>query len=129
MNTQAGFVCATIVAVVILGSSAPTTLTAQATDPSTLPLLSSGRLEYVGGFRVPAETVNGLSFLRRSGRRLRPGDQFAVRRQPGPVAEVSIPTPVNSSDVKALPFAKFLQPLTDPTEGRLKELRGRREAG
>jgi len=123
MNKQAGFLCAIVVAVIIVGSKAPTTLRAQVSDPSTLPLVSSGGLEYVGAFRVPAETVNGLSFSY--------GGQ-AVAHDPATnslfisslnsVAEVSIPTPVNSSDVNALPFATFLQPLNDPTEGHLKDV-------
>ena len=123
MNKQAGFLCAIVVAVIIVGSKAPPTLRAQVSDPSTLPRVSSDGLEYVGGFRVPAETVNGLSFSY--------GGQ-AVAHDPATnslfisslnsVAEVSIPTPVNSSDVNALPFATFLQPLNDPTEGHLKDV-------
>jgi len=122
MNKKAGFLCAIVVAGVV-GSKAPTTLVAQVKDPSTLPLLSLSGLEYVGGFRVPAETVNGLSFSY--------GGQ-AVAYDPttdslfisslNSVAEVSIPTPVNSSDVNALPFASFLQPFNDPTEGHLRDV-------
>jgi len=122
MNKKAGFLCAIVVAGVV-GSKAPTTLVAQVRDPSTLPLLSLSGLEYVGGFRVPAETVNGLSFSY--------GGQ-AVAYDPttdslfisslNSVAEVSIPTPVNSSDVNALPFASFLQPFNDPTEGHLRDV-------
>ena len=120
---KADFVCAIAVAVIIFSLRAPTTLTAQAGDPSKLPLLSSGGLEYVGGFRVPAEAVNGLSFLY--------GGQAVAHdaatntlfiSSNNSVAEVSIPTPVDSSDVDALPFASFLQPFNDPTEGHLREV-------
>ena len=123
MSKQAGFLCATIVAVVILGPRALTTLTAQATDPSTLPLVSSSGLEYVGAFRLPAETVNGLSFTYGGqGVAYDPTTNSLFISSQGPVAEVTIPTPVNNSDVKFLPFATFLQPLSDPTEGRLKDV-------
>src|SRR5687768_15042842 len=33
-------------------------VTAQSSDPSALPLLSSDGLQYVGGFRLPAESSN-----------------------------------------------------------------------
>jgi hypothetical protein len=123
MNKHAGILCATIVALVIFGSKALPTLTAQATDPSTLPLLSSAALEYVGGFRVPVETVNGLSFsYGGQGVAHDPATNSLFISSLGSVAEVSIPTPVNSSDVNALPFATFLQPFKDPTEGHLKDV-------
>jgi len=123
MSKPAGFLCATIVAIAIFGRKAPATLTAQATDPSTLPLVSSDGLEYVGGFRVPAETVNGLSYSY-GGQAVAfdPATNSLFISSLNSVGEVSIPTPVKSSDVNALPFAKFLQPLNDPTEGHLKEV-------
>ena len=37
----------------------------------------------------------------------------------GRVAEVTIPTPVNSADVAALPFAEFVQPFADPSDGQM----------
>ena len=98
-------------------------MAAQSSDPSTLPLLSSGGLEYVGGFRLPAETVNGVSFSY-GGQAVAydPSTNSLFISSNGYVAEVSIPTPVNSSDVNAMPFASFLQPFEDPTEGHLRDV-------
>jgi hypothetical protein len=96
---------------------------AQSSDPSTLPLLSSGGLEYVGGFRVPAETVNGVSFSY-GGQAVAydPSTNSLFVSSFGSVAELSIPAAVNSSDVNAMPFASFLQPFSDPTEGHVRDL-------
>ena len=121
MNTQTGFGCATIVfATFILNPKVHTALIAQTSDPSTLPRLTATSLSYVGGFRVPAETLNGLSFSY-GGQAVAfdPETNSLFISSLGSVAEVSIPTPVDSSDVNALPFATFLQPLNDPTEGHL----------
>ena len=96
---------------------------AQASDPSTLPLLSSASLQYLGGFRVPANSANGDTYA---------AGGFAVAFNPvgnslfvssyyGNVAEISIPVPAISSDPEALPIASFLQPFADPTEGRVNE--------
>jgi len=116
------FVCL-VAAVAAIGAMASTTL-AQSTDPSTLPLLTADSLEYVGGFRLPAESVNGDSFSI-GGRAMTfnpAGNSLIVGSRAGRVAEVSIPAPVNSADVNALPFATFLQPFADPTEGRLSQV-------
>jgi len=122
MNKQTGFVCATVV-ILIVFISFLSNVTAQSGDPSTLPLLSSGGLEYLGGFRVPAETVNGLSFSY-GGQAVAfdPATNSLFISSLGNVAEVSIPTPVNSSDPKAMPFARFLQPFSDPTEGHWRDM-------
>jgi hypothetical protein len=104
-------------------SSRPAVVNAQAGDPSTLPLLSSGGLQYLGGFRLPRESSNGDVF---------DGGGFAIAFNPGTnslfvssyygrVAEVSIPTPAISSDPAALPYSTFLQPFADPTEGHINE--------
>ena len=74
-------------------------------------------------FRVPAETVNGMSFSY-GGQAVAydPATNSLFVSSHGYVAEVSIPTPVNSSDVNAMPFATFLQPFDDPTEGHLRDV-------
>ena len=125
MLKQAGIVFATVVtfAVFILIFIFHSDLTAQAGDPSALPLLSSSGLEYVGGFRVPAETANGMSFSY-GGQALAydPSTNSLFISNRNYVAEVSIPAPVNSSDVNAMPFARLLQPFVDPTEGHLRDI-------
>jgi hypothetical protein len=123
MNKPSGLVWAIVPAVIVLGLRSPDTLTAQITDPSTLPLLSSISLEYVGGFRVPAETVKGLNFS--YGGQAVAYDAMTnslyISSQ-NSVAEVSIPSPIDSGDVNDLPFATFLQPFNDPTEGHLRDV-------
>jgi hypothetical protein len=108
---------------VLLSLAGSVTLNGQQAGPSTLPLVSLDSIQYLGGFRLPAQTVNGDSYA---------GGGMAVAFNPagnslfvssyfGNVAEVSIPQPVNSPDPEALPFASFLQPFADPTEGRVHE--------
>lgn len=97
---------------------------AQTSDPSALPRLAFSDLSYVGGFRLPANMANGDSFSF-GGRQLAfnpAGPSLFVGSRAGRVAEVSIPSPVNSSNPAALPFATFLQPFADPTEGRLGQV-------
>jgi len=119
-STKVVLVCLMIFARVLTNSGS---VDAQSSDPSTLPLLSSGGLEYVGGFRVPAETANGMDFSY-GGQAVAydPTTNSLFISNRNYVAEVSIPTPVNSSDVNALPFASFLQPFSDPTEGHLRDV-------
>jgi len=125
MLKQAGLVFAIVAtfAVFIFIFIFDSSMTAQAGDPSALPLLSSGGLEYLGGFRVPAETVNGASFAY-GGQAVAydPSTNSLFISNRNNVAEVSIPTPVNSSDVNAMPFARLLQPFEDPTEGHLRDI-------
>lgn len=100
------------------------TVSAQTGDPSALPRLAFGDLQYVGGFRLPAESANGDSFSI-GGRALtfNPSrNSLFISSRAGRVAEVQIPAPVNSGDVNALPFAQFIQPFFDPTEGRLSQV-------
>jgi hypothetical protein len=97
---------------------------AQTSDPSVLPRLAFSDLSYVGGFRLPADMANGDSFSF-GGRQLAfnpAGPSLFVGSRAGRVAEVSIPSPVQSSNPEALPFATFLQPFADPTEGRLGQV-------
>src|SRR6187549_3681070 len=114
MRKPAGFLCALAVALA-LGAKLPTTVTAQAND---LPLLYSDGLQYVGGFRLPAESVNGESFaFGGSAIAFNPaGNSLFVSSYHGAVAEVSIPSVVNGNDVRTLPFASYIQGFVDPTE-------------
>lgn len=109
---------------VVVASALAVTIGAQSTDPSTLPRLSAGSLTYIGGFRLPAESANNDSFSI-GGRQMTfnpAGNSLFIGSRAGRVAEVSIPSPVNRADVNALPFATFLQPFADPTEGRLSDV-------
>ncbi len=94
------------------------------TDPTTARRLYRSDIVYVGGFRLPAEEMEGASFgFGGSPIAYNPGnDSLFVGTRGSKVAEVSIPSPVNSSKVEALPFARFLQPFRDPTEGRLRDV-------
>jgi hypothetical protein len=109
-----------ILAILVAGVS----LTAQTADPTTLPLLTEKALQYVGAFRLPATSTNGTDFS--FGGRVMAfnpasGSLFVTSRW-GAVAEISIPAPVNSADINALPFATYLQPFVDPTEGHLAQV-------
>ena len=54
------FAC--LIAIVAIVSSIGSGTVAQSTDPTRLPLLTADALGYLGGFRLPSETVNGDSF-------------------------------------------------------------------
>jgi hypothetical protein len=93
-------------------------------DPLQLPRLGLDDLRYVGAFRLPAVEREGDSFSFAGGPLAFNGDQqtlFVGARQ-GKVAEITVPTPVNSPDINALPFAELVQPFADPSDGRLKEI-------
>lgn len=85
------------------------------------PRLSPDAFTYVGAFRLPRTAAGGDDFsfagsplaYRASANTL-----FAASRR-GHVAEVSIPTPVNSTDISTLPIAAYVQPFADPMEGHL----------
>lgn len=93
-------------------------------DPTAAPRLSAADIVYIGGFRLPAEEVDGASFsFGGSPIAYNPAnDSLFVGARGSWIAEVTIPSPVNSSKVEALPFARFLQPFRDPTEGRLRDV-------
>ena len=114
---KSSLVCLMIVAGVAINSG---NVAAQS-DPSTLPQLSSSSLQYLGAFRLPTETVNGSNFT--SGGRamaFNPAtDSLYISGEHDKVAEVTIPAPVQSSDVNALPYATLLQPFADPAEGHI----------
>jgi hypothetical protein len=89
-----------------------------------LPRFAPGDLQYIGGFRLPAHTTGGDDFsFGGHPIAVNPAtNSLFVGSYRGNVAEVSIPAPVNTSNVTAMPFASFLQPFADPTEGRLSEV-------
>jgi len=123
MSKRVGSVCAIVAAVIFVASKTPATVAGQPNDPSTLPRLSFDDLQYLGGFRLPAEAPNnwGYSYGGQAVAYDSTTNSLFVSSQGG-VGEVSIPTPVNSSNPAEMPFAKLLQPVTDPTEGHLKDV-------
>src|SRR5688572_23982515 len=94
-------------------------------SPSSLPLLSESGLSYLGGFRLPGVVLNGADFSY-GGKPIafNPGNNsLFVGSMDNKVAEVTIPTPVISSNVSALPTADFVQQaFLDPTEGHYRDL-------
>lgn len=81
-------------------------------------------LTYLGSFRVPSEVVQGVD-LAYGGRPLafNPANRsLFIGSLTNLVGEISIPTPMISDTISALPEARYLQPLTDPTEGRMMEV-------
>src|SRR5688500_18723498 len=110
-----------LVATVAIISAFIATPSAQSNDPSTLPLLSFQDIQHVGGFRLPSTMSNGDDFSF-GGRLLafNPAtNTLYASSRTGRIAEVSIPRVVKSTNPSALPFATYLQPFADPTEGRL----------
>jgi hypothetical protein len=132
MLKRCALVCSLCVSVFLTSSfSGRATATGVATDPTTLPLLQFGDLAYVGGFRLPASSANGDSFSY-GGTPLtyNPIDNsLVVGTLSGKVAAVSIPTPINSSVVTDLPFASYVQPFADPTEGHRGDVGSGAELG
>lgn len=87
------------------------------TDPSTLPLLQQTNLHYVGAFRVPAGASLDLGGDLAA---YNPGNNsLFIDNANNQLGEISVPTPVNSTNITALPFATLLQSVADPTEGHL----------
>jgi hypothetical protein len=109
MHKYVGFVCSIVFTIIVCAEVFPT-VTAQSSDPSTLPLLSSDGLQYVGGFRLPSGPANGgdFSFGGQPMAHNPATNGLFVGSYRGQLAEVTIPAPVNSSDVNALPFASYL---------------------
>lgn len=108
------FVC--LLGIVVLAVSA-----LAADDPSTLPLIQFADLIYLGAFRLPDTFVNGDGFTI-GGRPVafNPArNSLFIGSRAGHIAEMTIPTPVNSATITSLPFASFLQGFADPTEGNL----------
>jgi hypothetical protein len=83
-----------------------------------------GDLIYKGAFRLPAEPSNSDSFAG-GGQAIAfnpAASSLFVASAKGNVAELAIPAPVIAADAKALPIAKLLQGLADPTDGRREEV-------
>ena len=115
-----------LVAAAAIATALVVTPLAQTADPSGQAKLVLGDIMYIGGFRLPAEPTNGDSFSF-GGKQLTfnpAGNSLFVGSRAGRVAEISIPSPVNSSNPAAMPFATYLQPFSDPTEGRLSQITG-----
>jgi hypothetical protein len=93
-------------------------------NPTDLPRLTFEQLHYVGAFRLPGGEAAGDTFASGGGpMAFNPaGPSLYIGARSGRIAEVSIPTPVASTDVSALPTASVVQPFSDPADGRLKEI-------
>jgi hypothetical protein len=85
-------------------------------------LIQQSGLKYVGAFKVPAGNFGGSSFAYGgTAMAYNPtrNSLFIVGHDwQQQVAEVSIPAPVNSANLDALPMATVIQPFADATEGR-----------
>lgn len=103
--------------------AAPTTVVATyAVVPSGA--LVSSDLTYLGAFRLPNFSNNGTFSFGGAPIAFNPvsGNTLFVANGTGQVAEVTIPTPVNSGSIGALNFAAYVQPFADPTEGHLQDV-------
>jgi len=101
--------------------------TSAQSSPLTLPLLTEGSISYVGGFRLPSASMTGTSFeYGGSPIAFNPANNsLFVGSVNNNVAEIGIPTPVNSADAKAMPEATYLQQaFVDPTEGHMGDVYG-----
>ena len=103
-------------------SASAATNAATQPSPTTEPLLYSSNLQYLGAFRLPEGTTNQTSFSFG-------GDGLGYDPTKNALfitghtwyqytAEVSIPSPVNSTNISTLPTATLLQPLTDALDGK-----------
>jgi hypothetical protein len=113
-----------LVITAVIASALGTSPTAQSPDPSAQPLLTFANVQYLGAFRLPDTASNGDTFSF-GGRQLAfnpAGNTLFVGSRAGRIAEVSIPTPINSANPVALPFAGFVQGFFDPTEGHLSQV-------
>jgi hypothetical protein len=105
-----------------------------ATSASPLPRIQAGQLSYVGGFRLPPGTfgsANGFSYGRGPVAYDPATNTLFVGGhpyEPGKVAQVSIPVPVNNASAAQLPFAQVRQNFADITEGHWRELANGRPA-
>jgi hypothetical protein len=104
-----------------------TSSVAKTAAESAATLLQQKNLQYVGAFRVPAGffgSPHGFSF---GGAPLTydpARNSLFVGGHPNDyrIAEISIPTPVNSAKLSDLPIADVRQPFGDPTEGNAYSL-------
>lgn len=92
-----------------------------AADPVSAPLLYSENLNYEGSFKMPSGTFGGSKFswaIPVAAYNSLNNSLFLVGHdQDQMVAEVSIPTPLVTTQAEDLPIATILQPFTDPSEG------------
>lgn len=102
----------------------PTERVVPITDPTNLRRLAFEDFKYEGAFRLPAGEVDGESFSASGGPIAVNGDRntLFVGTRAGRIAELTIPNPVNSADIAALPFADFVQPFADPSEGQMRDV-------
>lgn len=96
---------------------------AAAQSPATLPLVQKSDLVYVGAFRVPQggdteSTTFGYGGTAIGYNPVNNSLYLVGHTYQQLTAEISIPTPVNSSNLSALPRATMLQPFRDAFEGR-----------
>ena len=94
------------------------------TDPTRLRRLAFTDLVYEGAFRLPSSNSNGDGFgFGGQATAYNPANNsLFVSTRSGRVAEVTIPDAVKSSAIAALPVADYVQPFSDPAEGRLKDI-------
>ena len=98
-------------------------LSAQSPDPLMLPRLAFSDLTYMGGFRLPNTPQGGDFSYGGSQMAYNPvRNSLFVSSLHYEVAEVTIPAPVNTSDINRMSFASYLQPFSDPSEGRLDDI-------
>jgi hypothetical protein len=95
-----------------------------AADPTQLRRLAFEDLKYAGALRLPADELHGDSFSAGGGPIAFDPEHnsLLVGSRKGRVAEVTIPEPVNSGEIAALPTAQFIQPFVDPAEGQMSEV-------
>lgn len=119
VKISASIICRSLLVLIVLGL-----LTLPAGAQS---LLQQSNLTYQGAFRVPHGTFGGSTFdYGGSAMAFNPsgnggaGSLFIVgHAQHQMTAEISIPSPVNSSNVASLNVATILQNFADPTEGKM----------
>ena len=98
-------------------------LSAQSTDPLTLPRLAFADFSYLGGFRLPNTGAGDHFGYGGTVMAYNPAhNSLFINSYAGKVAEVGIPTAASTTDVTQMPFASYLQSFFDPTEGHFHEL-------
>ena len=117
-------VLAALTAIIVVGFQwSNNALSAEATDPLTLPRLAFADLSYVGGFRLPSTGTGGHFGYGGTVMAYNPArNSLFINSFTGKVAEVEIPTPFKTTDVTQMPFTKYLQNFYDPTDGHFHEL-------
>ena len=83
---------------------------AQSPDPSTLPRLEQADLVNVGGFKVPDTEANGHFNYGGGVMAFHPDGPSLLLTNWGRAAQITIPTPVLSGSISALPRASYVKP-------------------